>query len=346
MEMFNRSPIGILMYSEDGKLLDANQSALEITGNLEEDSDLDIFCSEFMAQKKETLAEEGSVRFQAPLNFENMKNKAFEKSGEILIDWNISVLDSGFLVQIQEVTEKTSEESIKENERYRRWFEEDLTGDFIATLDGRVLDCNPAFAEIYGFNNLEQAVEADISNFNRPDWETLIKRIKLERKVQGHQSTHRRPDGRNIHIVANVVGIFDDSGELVQVKGYVFNDTERKQAEEKLANAQNQIKEILDSIKDGFVALNSYWNFIYVNQAAGEYFGAEPEDIIGENIWESFPELLGTKYEKTLRRAMDEQETQYFEDSDINETGPCFGFSVYPSLEGISIYWRKNNLEI
>jgi len=580
------------MYSEDGKLLDANQSALEITGNLEEDSDLDIFCSEFMAQKKETLAEEGSVRFQAPLNFENMKNKAFEKSGEILIDWNISVLDSGFLVQIQEVTEKTSEESIKENERYRRWFEEDLTGDFIATLDGRVLDCNPAFAEIYGFNNLEQAVEADISNFNRPDWETLIKRIKLERKVQGHQSTHRRPDGRNIHIVANVVGIFDDSGELVQVKGYVFddterkraeeslkrseekyrrlfaedltgdfiatldgrvldcnpafaeiygfnscekalnsdisqfdpddwvnlifslkdegkiqdhqrwhrrpdgreihvvsnlvgifddsgelvqvkgyvfddterkraeeslkhseekyhrlfdddltgdfiatpkgeildcnpafaeiygfddcegalqwnmsesnsfdwpymvtrlrreskikgfqswqrrsdglrvhvvanvvgifddsgelvqvkgyvfNDTERKQAEEKLANAQNQIKEILDSIKDGFVALNSYWNFIYVNQAAGEYFGAEPEDIIGENIWESFPELLGTKYEKTLRRAMDEQETQYFEDSDINETGPCFGFSVYPSLEGISIYWRKNNLEI
>jgi PAS domain S-box-containing protein len=592
MEMFNRSPIGILMYSEDGKLLDANQSALEITGNLEEDSDLDIFCSEFMAQKKETLAEEGSVRFQAPLNFENMKNKAFEKSGEILIDWNISVLDSGFLVQIQEVTEKTSEESIKENERYRRWFEEDLTGDFIATLDGRVLDCNHAFAEIYGFNNLEQAVEADISNFNRPDWETLIKRIKLERKVQGHQSTHRRPDGRNIHIVANVVGIFDDSGELVQVKGYVFddterkraeeslkrseekyrrlfaedltgdfiatldgrvldcnpafaeiygfnscekalnsdisqfdpddwvnlifslkdegkiqdhqrwhrrpdgreihvvsnlvgifddsgelvqvkgyvfddterkraeeslkhseekyhrlfdddltgdfiatpkgeildcnpafaeiygfddcegalqwnmsesnsfdwpymvtrlrreskikgfqswqrrsdglrvhvvanvvgifddsgelvqvkgyvfNDTERKQAEEKLANAQNQIKEILDSIKDGFVALNSYWNFIYVNQAAGEYFGAEPEDIIGENIWESFPELLGTKYEKTLRRAMDEQETQYFEDSDINETGPCFGFSVYPSLEGISIYWRKNNLEI
>jgi len=580
------------MYSRDGKLLDANHSALEITGNLEEDSDLDIFGSEFMAQKKETLIEEGSVRFQAPLNFENMENKAIEKSGEILIDWNISILDSGFLVQIQDVTEKTSEEFIKENERYRRWFEEDLTGDFIATLDGNVFDCNPAFAEIYGFDNLEQAVEADISNFNSPDWETLIKRIKLERKVQGHQSTHRRPDGRNIHIVANVVGIFDDSGELVQVKGYVFddterkraeeslkrseekyrrlfaedltgdfiatldgmvldcnpafaeiygfnscekalnsdisqfdpddwfnlifslkdegkiqdhqrwhrrpdgreihvvsnlvgifddsgelvqvkgyvfddterkraeeslkhseekyhrlfdedltgdfiatpkgeildcnpafaeiygfddcegalqwnisesnsfdwpymvtrlkregkikgfqswqrrsdglrvhvvanvvgifddsgelvqvkgyvfNDTERKQAEEKLANAQNQIKEILNSIKDGFVALNSYWNFIYVNQAAGEYFGAEPEDILGENIWKRFPELLGTKYEKTLRRAMDEQETQYFEDSDINETGQCFGFSVYPSLEGISIYWRNINLEI
>ena len=48
MEMFNRSPIGILMYSRDGKLLDANHSALEITGNLEEDSDLDIFGSEFM----------------------------------------------------------------------------------------------------------------------------------------------------------------------------------------------------------------------------------------------------------------------------------------------------------
>ncbi|MBP2045713.1 PAS domain-containing protein [Methanobacterium aggregans] len=593
MEIFEKSPIGLLLCDVDGKLVDANQSALKITGIPEDASDIDIFDTAFMAQKKETLLEEGSTRFQAPLDFENIETKAITtKSGELLIDWNISVLDSGFLVQIQEVTGSTSAEFIKENERYRRWFEEDLTGDFIATMEGKVIECNPAFADIYGFDNRELAVQSDISNFNPYDWETLIKRLKLEHKVHGHQSTHRRPDGKEIHVVsnlvgifddlgglvqvkgyifddterkkaeeslkrseekyhrlfeedltgdfiatldgrvldcnpafaeiygfdnrekslksdisqfdpddwvnlisslkdegkiqdhqrwhrrpdgkeihvvsnlvgifddlgglvqvkgyifddterkkaeeslkrseekyhrlfeedltgdfiaapngeilecnpafaeiygfddyktalqwnisqsnsfdwpymvtrlkregnikgfqswqrrsdglrihvvANVVGIFDDLGELIQVKGYIFNDTERKQAEEKLANAQNQIKKILDSIQDGFFALNSYWNFIYVNQAAGEYFSAEPEDLVGENIWERFPELLGTNYETTFRRAMDEQETKYFEANDINGTGNWFGFSVYPSLDGISIYWRDINLKI
>ena len=104
-----------------------------------------------------------------------------------------------------------------------------------------------------------------------------------------------------IHVVANVVGIFDDSNELIQVKGYVFDDTERKHAEESLINSRRQIMEILDSIQDNFFALNHYWNFIYVNRCAALYFGAEVEDLMGQNLWESFPELNGTIYEIKFR---------------------------------------------
>ena len=100
-----------------------------------------------IAQKREKLVKEGSIKFQAPLDFENIKNTGFStptKSGTIFIDWNISVIDAGFLVQIQDVTKvKKSEESLKESEKYRRWFDEDLTGDFIATPEGKVIECNP-----------------------------------------------------------------------------------------------------------------------------------------------------------------------------------------------------------
>jgi len=235
---------------------------------------------------------------------------------------------------------KNTEESLKESERkYRLLFDEDLTGDFIATPDGRILECNPSFAEIYGFDNCKMAMQWNISQSNPFDWPYMITRLKNEHKIQGYQSWQRRSDGMRIHVVANMVGIFDDSDELFQLKGYVFDDTERKKAEEELNRRENQIKEILDSIKDGFVALSNFWQFIYVNKRAAEYAGVEADDLIGRNLWERFPELEGTVYETALRRAMSEKEIQRFEAQSLR-TDHWFDFSVYPSSDGISVYWR------
>ncbi|MDI6719556.1 MAG: PAS domain-containing protein [Methanomicrobiales archaeon] len=39
----------------------------------------------------------------------------------------------------------------KSEGKYRKLFEEDLTGDSITTPDGRILACNPAFVNLFGF---------------------------------------------------------------------------------------------------------------------------------------------------------------------------------------------------
>jgi PAS domain S-box-containing protein len=122
----------------------------------------------------------------------------------------------------------------KSEEKYRGWFEDDLTGDFIATPEGELLDCNPSFLEIYGFNNREKVIHSNISKFNPAGWTDLIAILKEEKKVKNRQTWLTRPDGKRFHVVANVVGVFNDLGKLVQVKGYVFDDTERKKAEENL----------------------------------------------------------------------------------------------------------------
>ncbi|MCE7697533.1 MAG: PAS domain-containing protein, partial [Methanobacterium paludis] len=267
----------MLLYDKEGKLVDVNQSALEITGISEETSGIDLFENPVIAQKREKLVKEGSIKFQAPLDFENIKNTGFStptKSGTIFIDWNISVIDAGFLVQIQDVTKvKKSEESLKESEKYRRWFDEDLTGDFIATQEGNVIECNSSFAEIYGFTNCKDAVQADISKFNSDDWKNLIKRLKTEHKVQGHQSTHKRPDGKEIHIVANVVAIFNDLGELVQVKGYVFDDTERKEAEDALMGSEEKYRRLFDEDLTGDFIATPEGKILECNPAFAEIYG-------------------------------------------------------------------------
>ncbi|MDP2836123.1 MAG: PAS domain-containing protein, partial [Methanobacteriaceae archaeon] len=148
-EIFDKSPIGILFYDKQGKLIEANQSALKIAGirpstNFEE---INLFDNRDVALKKDELLKDGLIKFQALLDFKgnNIGFKNSKKSGKVFIDWIISRIDSGFLVQIQDITvSKIAEDSLRESEeKYHRLFDDDLTGDFIANCDGEILECNP-----------------------------------------------------------------------------------------------------------------------------------------------------------------------------------------------------------
>ena len=254
--------------------------------------------------------------------------------------------DLGELFQVKgyvfdDTKRKKAEESLKESEKkYRLLFDEDLTGDFIATPEGEILECNPAFAEIYGFDGCEMAYEWNIMESNSFDWPYMVTRLKKEGKIMGYQSWQRRSDGMRIHVVANVVGIFNELNELIRVKGYVFDDTERKQAEERLLNSKRKVTEILDSIQDGFIALNHYGDFIYVNRCAAEYFSVEADDLVGQNIWERFPELTETICGKTFHKTIENKKIHHFEAPSFHNPDRLFDFSVYPSDDGISIYWK------
>jgi PAS domain S-box-containing protein len=176
---------------------------------------------------------------------------------------------------IEDITErKQTEGALRESEeRYRRFFDEDLTGDFLAWPDGTVIECNPAFAEIYGYADLAAAAQSNLARFNPEDWVRLMARLKVEGKVLGHQCVHRRPDGTDIHVVANVVGRFDDAGELREVKGYLFDDTERKRAEEALREGEERYRRFFDEDLTGDFLARPDGTIIACNPAFAEIYG-------------------------------------------------------------------------
>lgn len=108
---------------------------------------------------------------------------------------------------------------------------------------------------------------------------------------------------------------------------------------EALEQSQQRLADILASLHDGFFELDRDWRFTYVNERAAQNSGYTSEELVGENIWEKLPFIVGTEYEEIYRRVMITRQPENHElQSLVREM--WFGLSVSPSAEGITVYWQ------
>lgn len=124
----------------------------------------------------------------------------------------------------------------KSEEQYRRLFDEALTGNYISTLEGKIVLCNIVFARIMGFNSIEEAKGAgNVSLFpDEHEKEECLKLLHERKKLYFTEYDVQRIDGKKITIMQNITGIYNDAGELLQLQGYILDITGRKEVEEEL----------------------------------------------------------------------------------------------------------------
>jgi len=111
--------------------------------------------------------------------------------------------------------------------------------------------------------------------------------------------------------------------------------TEKKQLELEREN-------ILESISDCFYALDNDFNFSYINAPAQILMRKSNEDLIGKNIFETYPHFKeGLFYEK-FQQVLREKEPTHFE-IQFNDSSNWYEESFYPTADGISIFFRSIN---
>jgi PAS domain S-box-containing protein len=59
----------------------------------------------------------------------------------------------------------------------------------------------------------------------------------------------------------------------------------------------------LDACAEAFCAVDGDWRLLHVNRRAGELWGAQPETLVGEVLWQRFSDLAGSDVEQRLRQA-------------------------------------------
>lgn len=109
--------------------------------------------------------------------------------------------------------------------------------------------------------------------------------------------------------------------------------------EEATAKSNRNAVAILESIGEGFFTLDRQWRFDYVNLEAHRILGIEPGALTGRMLWEVYPGLQGTEFERTYTRTMVERRQGAFTAFYANQ-GAWYEVSTFPAPEGISVYFR------
>jgi PAS domain S-box-containing protein len=102
---------------------------------------------------------------------------------------------------------------------------------------------------------------------------------------------------------------------------------------------REQLTNILESISDAFFALDNEWKFTYINHQGEKLLGKTQAEILGENLWELFPEAVNTTFYDQYHRAIRENITIQFEEFYL-PLNLWLEVRVYPAVNGLSVYMQ------
>lgn len=103
--------------------------------------------------------------------------------------------------------------------------------------------------------------------------------------------------------------------------------------------AEEERKDILQSINDSFIALDHNWTITYWNSAAERMFGISQDSILGKNFWNMMDGIIGETVYEECHIAMQNQEMRFFE-SYSDALKIWTEVSVYPKHDGLSMYFK------
>jgi PAS domain S-box-containing protein len=158
----------------------------------------------------------------------------------------------GFLLDVSAEEAEADKRRVAElalrrsDERYRTLFEHNLAGMYRTTLDGRILECNAAFARIYGYDSPAEIlmVGAAALYANPEDRQEFIAHLEREGGLVNYLSTGNRRDGSRFHVLETVILADAGNGEPRVLEGVALDLSERKQAEALLAG-QTRVLEMI-----------------------------------------------------------------------------------------------------
>ena len=330
--LFERNMAGVCRTTLEGRVLECNQAAarmfgydsaeevigLPITNLYYQPSDREVFVSKLKCEK---ILSNYELRFR-------------RKNGDpfwVIANFSLAADDSaaggiieGTLIDITE--RKQAEEELKASEkRYRLLFERNLAGVFRTTLDGRILECNPAAAHLFGCDSPEELLTLPITKFypTVADREVLLTKLKAEKSVTNHEMRIRRKNGEAAWAMLNLSLLEDDSGAGRIIEGTFVDITERKRAEKELRLTQSS----LENASDAVVWIDTQARVVYANKATCRSLGRSREELLSLSIPDLDPEMPQEAWAPFLK-GLKTQGSTTFETHHLTKQGHIFPVEI------------------
>ena len=203
----------------------------------------------------------------------------------------------------------------------------------------RMLAVNEAALAQYGYSQQEFVGLTLLDLHHEDDVAQLHEHLKLPSSEQDTKRLwrhrHRNGDFVEVELVTEVLEFDGIHARMALVR----DKTEQRRAEQTLRDLAQQVTTTLESITDAFFTLDRDWRFTYVNAHAEELLRNHREELLGCNIWEKFPQAVGSTFQIEYERAMAEGKTASFE-TFYAPWGVWLAVDVYPSAQTLAVYFR------
>jgi two-component system NtrC family sensor kinase len=149
----------------------------------------------------------------------------------------------GSVVTFIDITERQRAEDAlrKSEEKYRVLFENATYGIYRSTIDGRLMEVNPALVTMLGYSSKDELKTKNLSTDiyeNAAERKMLVEKCRLEGRVGGVEVKWRRADGKIIDVRLSSRVISEGGRQTTDMEVIVEDITARRALQEQLRQSQ------------------------------------------------------------------------------------------------------------
>ncbi len=187
----------------------------------------------------------------------------------------------GIVVDISDLKNIEKELQVSEK-KYRVLFEKNLAAVFKSEISGKIIDCNEAFSNMFGYSSSDELLKNNGNEFCLEEElrKVIIPRLKKEKELNNFELNLQKKNGAGIWVLGNIGLIQNEHEKSFSVQGTLIDITDKKIAEE-------QAKLLLQAVKgvnEYVIMLDVKHRIVFANKAfltASEY---SENEILGKEI--------------------------------------------------------------
>jgi len=286
---FQTSPVAMAISTKDGVLVDVNDAFTKVFGYFREEAagktstDLHLWLDiNDRTRARNMLVNKGDSLL-------NIELRMCHKTGglrHILFSGKNIVIDGRecFLMIFNDITErKLVEEALRIKTIA---FDASIAANSVTDTCGIVTEANDSFLRIYGCENKGEVVGRPLADFfNNPDETAAIIRALGGASRWEGDFIAKRKDGTTFIAHCQATVVRDADGRMLGYQSAIVDITERKQAEERLQSAQQQLEDIIEFLPDATFVVDKDKKVIAWNHAVEEMTGIPKEAILGKDTY-------------------------------------------------------------
>jgi len=289
--LFHHSNDAIFLHDLEGNIIDANQKVLEQFGYTRSEiiriKIQELHPIEELESSKrafEEISKKGVIRFE--LSFK-------KKNGELfLAEVSSSLFNIGGKKVIQGIVRDISERKLAEQklkdseEKHRNMINNLDLGFYQLSWDGILLNHNPAFSKILGFDPSENLINKNVHDFwQKPEERiTYLDELKKLGNVKNYLVHAKKKYGEKIVLHLNSHIIEKRKGNPNIIQGLITDITEKFKLEQKLKESEERYRNLFESMPFSIGLLDQKGRVVYCNPATEKLLGYSMEDLIGEEF--------------------------------------------------------------